>query len=143
MKRFFSLALLLILFGSAAMYADPHMSFMGIPMNGNLSTFCGKLVSQKGLRIVERDDDKGVYTLSGKFAGYNNCEFYIFDNDDTHQGSIRWMYICRNVPLGAALKASTPALCAITVRIRPTVSTRRNMNSRLLTVRVTATRLPL
>lgn len=85
MKRFFSLALLLILFGSAAMYADPHMSFMGIPMNGNLSTFCGKLVSQKGLRIVERDDDKGVYTLSGKFAGYNNCEFYIFDNDDTHQ----------------------------------------------------------
>lgn len=85
MKRIFSIvALLVALVFSSAKAAD-HISFMGIPMNGRLSQFCNKLVSQKGLRIVERDDDRGVYTLSGRFAGYNNCEFYIFDNDDTKQ----------------------------------------------------------
>lgn len=85
MKRIFALLVLVMMLATGSASAADHISFMGIPMNGRLSAFCNKLVSQKGLRIVERDDANGVYTLSGRFAGYNNCEFYIFDNDDTKQ----------------------------------------------------------
>lgn len=84
MKRIISLVLLVAAMASAAFAAD-HYSFMGIPMDGRLSPFCNKLVNQKGMRIVERDDDRGVYTLSGRFAGYTDCEFYVFDNDNTKQ----------------------------------------------------------
>jgi len=84
MKRIFSLVLLVAAIASTAFAAD-HYSFMGVPMDGRISQFCNKLVSQKGLKIVERDDERGVYTLSGRFAGYTNCEFYVFDNDNTKQ----------------------------------------------------------
>lgn len=85
MKKIFSIVVLIFAMAISNAKAADHISFMGIPMNGRLSQFCNKLVSQKGLRIVEKNDETGVYTLSGRFAGYNNCEFYVFDNDDTKQ----------------------------------------------------------
>lgn len=85
MKRIISLVMLLMAIAVPGIKAADHISFMGIPVNGRISTFCNKLVSQKGLKIVDSDDSRGVYTLSGRFAGYNNCEFYVFDNDDTKQ----------------------------------------------------------
>lgn len=85
MKRIISLVMLLMALAVPGLKAADHISFMGIPVNGRISTFCNKLVSQKGLKIVNSDDSRGVYTLSGRFAGYNNCEFYVFDNDDTKQ----------------------------------------------------------
>lgn len=83
MKKLLSLVILLLATVAPGAMAADHALFMGIPMNGSLSAFCNKLVSQKGLRIVERDNDRGVYTLSGRFMGYNDCEFYVFDNDNT------------------------------------------------------------
>ncbi len=85
MKRIISLVMLIMALAVPGLKAADHISFMGIPVNGRISTFCNKLVSQKGLKIVNSDDSRGVYTLSGRFAGYNNCEFYVFDNDDTKQ----------------------------------------------------------
>lgn len=85
MKKVFSLLVVMMALVFSSAKAADHVSFMGVPVNGRISQFCNKLVSQKGLRIVERDDDRGVYTLSGRFAGYSGCEFYVFDNDDTKQ----------------------------------------------------------
>lgn len=84
MKRLISIILLVAAMASTAFAAD-HYSFMGIPVNGSLSSFCNKLVNQKGFKIENRNTDKGVYTLSGRFAGYTNCEFYVFDNDNNKQ----------------------------------------------------------
>lgn len=85
MKKVISLILTILALASPTMKAQEHATFLGIPINGRLSQFCNKLVSQKGLTIVEKDDSRGVYTLSGKFMNYNNCEFYVFDNDNTKQ----------------------------------------------------------
>lgn len=82
MKRIFSL-LLLLTFAFGA-FAD-HMNFMGIPINGTLSQFCAKLVNQKGCSYERRQESDGFYELSGKFAGCNNCEFYVFNNENTKQ----------------------------------------------------------
>ena len=85
MKKVLSLILAILALASPAITAQEHATFLGIPINGSLSQFCNKLVSQKGLSIVEKDDSRGVYTLSGRFMNYSNSEFYVFDNDNTKQ----------------------------------------------------------
>ncbi len=83
MKRLITLVMLVVAM-TATTFASEHLSFLGIPMNGTVEQFCNKLVSQKGLTIVDRSDE-GVYSLEGRFNGLRNCEFYVFPNDDTGQ----------------------------------------------------------
>ena len=61
---------LCIIMLSFAMRAQEHMTFMGIPIDGKISTFTQKL-EDKGFTYVKAED--GVTFLTGTFAGNRNC----------------------------------------------------------------------
>jgi len=63
--------------------SQERMSFKGVEMNTDLVTFVNKLVEQ-GIKIKEHKlgDISYTYTLSGAFAGYSNCEIFVFGKKD-------------------------------------------------------------
>ena len=80
MKRFL-ISLLLALPLSAAIPTqaqtqEQHMEFMGIPMKGTINAFAQKLQA-KGMKITDREDN--IITLSGTFAGANDCYIDILE----------------------------------------------------------------
>lgn len=81
MKKIISLLILVLAFAATSHAAD-HETLLGVPINGTLSQFAGKL-SSKGVRIVERESS--VYTLNGPYSGFTGCEFYVFPNENTGQ----------------------------------------------------------
>lgn len=62
---------LCIIMLSFAMRAQEHMTFMGIPIDGKISTFVQKL-EDKGFTCVRTRED-GVAYLTGSFAGKRDC----------------------------------------------------------------------
>ncbi|MBQ9311939.1 MAG: hypothetical protein IJ213_02720 [Bacteroidales bacterium] len=56
-----------------------HLKFMGISMDMNVNSFVKKL-KQKGLIYVKEDNK--LIVLTGKFAGHNNCNIFIFPNSE-------------------------------------------------------------
>ena len=84
MKKIFALVVLVVAFALSA-FAQSHETFLGVPMNGSLRQFTNRLASQQGLSLVEADDENDVYTMSGKFLGYSDSEFYIFCNENSKQ----------------------------------------------------------
>lgn len=46
--------------------AQDHLSFMDIPLNCPLTEYCNKLVSSKGLSIVQMTDGEGYYNTETK-----------------------------------------------------------------------------
>lgn len=80
MKRFvFTIIISLVVTTS---YAQEHLSFMDIPMDCPVETFCNKLVSTKGLVVSTMTDDEQYYgmetkKLVGDFYGIKNCSFYV------------------------------------------------------------------
>ena len=58
-----------------------HLKFMGIPIDGPLDSFVEKLES-KGLREVPYFSQEGVTAMKGSFAGYRDCNIYVFHSED-------------------------------------------------------------
>ena len=74
MKKLFFIAMVLM---AAMMSANvksfaqtKHIQFKGIPVDGTLTSFVGKLKTQ-GYTLEGIEDD--IAFLTGKFAGYSNC----------------------------------------------------------------------
>lgn len=66
---------LCIIMLSFAMRAQEHMTFMGIPIDGKISTFTQKL-EDKGFTYVKTEDWGDVF--SGTFAGKRGCTINVF-----------------------------------------------------------------
>ena len=58
-----------------------HLKFMGIPIDGPLNLFVDEL-EDKGLREVPYFSQEGVTVMQGTFAGYRDCNIYVFHSDD-------------------------------------------------------------
>ncbi len=69
------LYLIMILISTSISAQENHMKFMGISMNENIKTFINKL-QQK--RFNELEDLGICYMLKGKFAGYNDCNVFVY-----------------------------------------------------------------
>lgn len=52
-----------------------HLLFKGVPIDGTVSSFVQKM-KQKGFAIKANDGQTAI--MKGAFAGYKNCEVYIF-----------------------------------------------------------------
>ena len=63
MKKIISLLLLAV---SLSTFAEDHMKFMGIPINGQLSTFCQAL-EKKNFKVVKMYNNAAIY--EGLFTG--------------------------------------------------------------------------
>jgi hypothetical protein len=82
MKRLF-LTFFVTLF-AVALYGQtesPHLTFKGIPIDGNYKVFAQKLV-QKGLKQQESSDTYIV--LKGYFAGQSDVQIVVYSNPETN-----------------------------------------------------------
>ena len=69
MKKHLTFLLACILFAGAT-FAQQHLSFKGVPIDGTLKAYTDAMV-KAGFRYEGTQD--GVALLSGDFAGYKNC----------------------------------------------------------------------
>ena len=74
MKKSCLLIALLCLFSS--LNAQNHLTFKGIPIDGDISSFTDSLLS-KGFTLNEKFDGKGNKGFKGEFAG-KDCELIVF-----------------------------------------------------------------
>ena len=62
--------------------AQEHLRFMDIPLDGNLDSFCNRLIREKGLvaeTMTDGEQYKSMETkkLSGDFYGIKGCTYYV------------------------------------------------------------------
>ena len=62
--------------------AQEHLRFMDIPLDGNLDSFCNKLIVDKGFVAGTMPDDElytsmGINKMTGDFYGIKGCTFYV------------------------------------------------------------------
>ena len=79
MKKLFAI-LLVLMCAVAPIQAKQHLKFMGIELAGTPEAFKTKFLRQPGVSFV-RVSSEGTYSFRGPYAGYDNCEFYLFCND--------------------------------------------------------------
>ena len=60
-----------------SMFAQEHIQFMGIPINGHISAITPRLQA-KGLTLKDKSNDD-CYVFTGKFAGYDEAEIFVFN----------------------------------------------------------------
>jgi len=63
-----------------------HLAFKGVPINGSLSDFTAKLVNAGYTRT-------GSNTLTGSFAGYNNCTLTVYGDNPVQRVSVAFPVI--------------------------------------------------
>ena len=76
---------LLVMSFSLTAFAQEHMTFKGVPIDGNVSDFVNKLV-EKGLTVSKYDGlvgDPSVRVMNGTFAGIQNCDIIILSVPST------------------------------------------------------------
>lgn len=77
MKRIITLGLaIMIAFATTAQTG--HLTFKGVPIDGTLNEFVGKL-KQKGLTQIGKD--KGVAILEGEFAAFKGCTIGVYEHE--------------------------------------------------------------
>ena len=69
MKKHLSLLLAYIFFAST-LFAQQHLSFKGVPIDGTLKAYTDAMV-KAGFHYEDTQD--GIALLTGDFAGYKNC----------------------------------------------------------------------
>ena len=62
--------------------AQEHLRFMDIPLDGNLDSFCSKLIKEKGFVAKTMTDGEQYFSmetkkLTGDFYGIKGCTFYV------------------------------------------------------------------
>jgi len=75
-----------------------HLAFRGVPINGSLSNFMSKLASVGYTKT-------GSNTLSGKFAGYDNCTLTVYGDNPVQRVSVAFPVISNWNKLEAAYDA--------------------------------------
>ena len=68
------LVLTICLFMTISIYAQNHMTFKGIPIDGSLKSFTESM-NKAGYKYEGSDSNAALF--SGSFAGYNNCYIYV------------------------------------------------------------------
>ena len=73
---------LIFSFAAIICQAQEHLRFMDIPLDGNLDSFCSKLIKDKGLVAGTMTDGEQYMSmetkkLSGDFYGIKGCTYYI------------------------------------------------------------------
>ena len=63
-------ALLFAVFFFISSYAQEHLTFKGVPLDGTLDVYVEKM-KQAGFSYIGNDD--GIALLQGEFAGFRNC----------------------------------------------------------------------
>lgn len=74
-KVFFTLIVLLFCFNTLAQ--EKHLTFKGIPIDGNIHTFANKLKQQGYNEIYQ---DKNEYVFNGDFSYLYGCQIYLYSN---------------------------------------------------------------
>ena len=69
---------LMLLAGLTTMAQTGHMTFKGVPIDGNLNTVVSKL-KQKGFTLLHLEN--GSAMLSGDFASFKNCTVGVFEHE--------------------------------------------------------------
>ncbi|MBO4306694.1 MAG: hypothetical protein J5848_00070 [Bacteroidales bacterium] len=75
MKRF--IIAIMLFAGLSASAQTGHLTFKGVPIDGTLSEFVGKL-KQKGFTHV--GSEQGVALLQGEFAAYKGCTVFVYEH---------------------------------------------------------------
>ena len=69
---------IMLLAGLTSSAQTSHLTFKGVPIDGNLNTFVSKL-KQKGFTVLQ--SEKGTAMLKGDFASYKNCMVGVFEHE--------------------------------------------------------------
>ncbi len=83
-KTILLLACMLLAMTAAAQSGKEHLTFMGIPLTGSITSFQAKLI-KKGCtldRQVSRISPVGSRAFNGRFAG-ENADIYVYYNEDS------------------------------------------------------------
>ena len=64
-------------------FADGHLTFKGMEINGTLNAFSNQLTS-KGYKHVYTSDDGDAKIFSGAFAGVEDCEIFVLATPNSH-----------------------------------------------------------
>lgn len=67
-----------LLVGLTATAQTGHLTFKGIPIDGTLNSFVGKL-KQKGFTVMH--SEKGTAMLTGDFASFKNCTVGVVEHE--------------------------------------------------------------
>lgn len=70
--------IMMVLVGLTATAQTSHLTFKGIPIDGSLNTFVGKL-KQKG--FTHMGSEQGVALLKGEFASYKGCTVFVSQHE--------------------------------------------------------------
>lgn len=70
--------ILIVLAGLTSMAQTGHMTFKGVPIDGNLNTVVSKL-KQKGFTMVHSEN--GVAMMTGDFASFKNCTVVVSEHE--------------------------------------------------------------
>ena len=74
-KVFYTLIAILFCFNTIAQ--EKHLTFKGIPIDGNIHTFANKLKQQGYKELLI---DGRIFALTGDFSYLSNCNIYLFPN---------------------------------------------------------------
>lgn len=69
---------IILLAGLAASAQTEHLTFKGVPIDGNLNSFVSKL-KQKGFSLLH--SESGTAVLNGDFAAYKNCMVGVYEHE--------------------------------------------------------------
>lgn len=81
MKRLFFILLSMTILAPAIAQNNSHMTFKGIPINGNLSDFTAQM-KQKGFTHLATQD--GIAAFTGEFAAYKECTIAAVSSKSTN-----------------------------------------------------------
>ena len=62
--------------GNSFLNNTSHLKFMNIPINGSLDNMITQL-KERGLNFITKYDSNNEALLTGSFAGFKNCNFYV------------------------------------------------------------------
>lgn len=80
MKKLLSIVLLIALLTPVFSQSSNHMTFKGIPIDGNLSDFTTKM-KQKGFSYLGTQD--GIALFNGEFAAFKDCTIGVISSKST------------------------------------------------------------
>lgn len=63
--------------------AQEHLTFKGLPIDGDLSQFVNEL-KQQSYKLTYTNDAGNACVLNGTFAGYNNCDVFVLATENSH-----------------------------------------------------------
>ncbi len=77
--------ILVLIFSIISMFtfAQEHMSFKGVPIDGSLTDFVANL-RQQGYKVTYTTDDGDACVMTGEFAGFTDCELFILSTEKSH-----------------------------------------------------------